>query len=49
MNWFSRVSRSELLINSSGKIPYNRKGGGRGILEWKTQGMKNNGIDISYS
>jgi hypothetical protein len=36
-----------IIINSSGKTPYNRKGGERGIFEWKTQGVKNNGIDIS--
>ena len=42
---FYRLFR--LLINSSGKTPYSRKGGERAIFEWKTQGMKNNGIDIS--
>ena len=36
-----------LLINSSGKTPNNHKGGERGIFEWITQVMKNNGIDIS--
>ena len=41
---FYRLFR--LLFNSSGETLYNRKGGETGIFEWKTQGMKNNGIDI---
>ena len=36
-----------LLLIRVGKTPYSRKGGERGIFDWKTQGTKNNGIDIS--
>jgi hypothetical protein len=42
---FYRLFR--LSVSSSGKNSLQPKGGERGIFEWKTQGMKNSGIDIS--